>query len=112
MVAEVIQYIGVSELKPEEQQTVNSLATEYYQKLKRTIKNFTSITVHIKTHSKGGGREKFSVHLKLVAPTRIFESTKAVDWDLARTLHKAFNDLENEIKDKLHTDNQKPKSYG
>ncbi len=112
MVEEVIQFIGVRELEPEEQQVVSNLSTEYYQKLKRSVKNFTSLAVHVKTHNKGGAKKKFSVHIRLIAPTHIIESRKAAaDWDLARTLHKAFKNIENEVKDKLHTDDQRPKTY-
>lgn len=111
MVEEVIQFIGVRELEPEEQQVVSNLSTEYYGKLKRAVKNFTSLAVHVKTHNKGGEKKKFSVHIRLIAPTHIIESRKAADWDLARTMHKAFKNLENEVKDKLHTDDQKPKTY-
>ncbi len=111
MEKEIIQFIGVNQLEPEEQQTVNDLATEYYGKLKRTIKNLSSLVVHVKTYAKEGKRKKFSIHTRLISSTHIFESTKTADWDLARTLHKSFKDLENEIKNRLHTDEQRPKPY-
>lgn len=111
MEKEMIQFVGVSKLEPEEQQTVNDLTTEYYGKLKRTVNNITSLVVHVKTYNKGGQRKKFSMHVRLIAPTQLFESTRTSDWDLARSLHKAFKDLESEIKHQLHTDDQKPKLY-
>jgi hypothetical protein len=95
--AEVIQYVGLNELNEVEIPMVNTLATEYYEKIKRALHNETSIKVHIKTHSKSGSRPKYSIHVQAKAPTRLFESTKAVDYDLARCLHKAFKDIEREI---------------
>ena len=42
-----------------------------------------------------------------MAPTQTFESTHAADWDLARTLHKAFKNIEHEIEHKLKVSEQK-----
>ena len=56
MIKEQIQFVGVSKLPPEEQQIVNDLATEYYEKIKRSVKNLTSLVVHIKEYSKTGNR--------------------------------------------------------
>lgn len=102
---EMIQYVGVSDLEPEEQLEVSRLSTEYYPKLKRQLKNVMSLVVHIKRYDKGGST-KFSIHTRVIAPTRIFESCKSHDFDLARALHKSFKDLENEIRHKLHTEEQ------
>ena len=106
---EVIQFIGVSDLEPEEQSVVNRLSTEYYDKLKRQINNMTSLKVHVKVADKEGNRKRFDIHTHLIAPTRKFSSTKAQDWDLPRTLHKSFQDLENQIRHALHTDETRPK---
>ncbi len=106
---DIIEFVGLSDLDETEKEILNTLSTEYYQKLKRTLKNVTSLVVHIKKYKKQGTKHKFSINVRAIAPTRAFESTKAADWDLARTLHKAFKDLENQIKHKLHTDDQKPK---
>lgn len=97
---EPIQFIGVKELDNVQQTIVNKLSTEYYDKIQRELKNLTSIVVHVKAYEKEGKKSKFSIHLRAIAPTKIFESTKAADWDLARALHKAFKDLERQI---LHT---------
>lgn len=108
MQAEVIQFIGVDELNDEEKATCNDLANEYYDKIKEALKNVTSLVVHVKIYS-GKGKEnkhakKYSICARAVAPTVIFDSTKAADWDLARTLHKAFKDLEHQIHHKFHDD--------
>lgn len=103
---EVIQYIGIDELDSSERAVLDKLSAEYYDKIQRSLKNITSIVVHIKEYGKGGDRKKYSLHLRAIAPTVIFESGKASDWDFARTLHKAFKDVERQIQHKLHTDDQ------
>lgn len=94
---EPIQFIGVNELDEPQKALVNKLSTEYYDKIQRSLKNLTSLVIHVKQYEKEGKKSKFSIHIRAIAPTRIFESTKASDWDLTRTLHKAFKDLERQI---------------
>lgn len=108
---EIIQFIGMKELSPEEQAIVNTLSTEYYQKIKRSLKNLTSLAIHIKMHKKGGAKKKYSIHIRAIAPTAIIESKRAADWDLARTLHKSFKNIEHEIEHKLKVSSQRPKAY-
>ena len=109
---EPIQIIGIDEIEDEiEKGTINKLANEYYEKIQRSLKNITSITLHIKAHTKGGKAKKWDMRVKVIAPTKIFEAQES-DWDLARSLHRVFKNVEREIQHKLHTDNQRPKSYG
>ena len=109
---EIIQFIGVNELEDADQAVVNKLSTEYYEKIKRSLNNLTSMTVHIKTYKdEGGNRLKYSMHTKVIAPTHIFDSEKTSDWDLARALHKTFKDLESQIEHKLHVSDQKEKGH-
>lgn len=107
---EPIQVVGIELLSEQEKTIANKLINEYYQKIVRELKNITSITVHLKAHTKGGKKKKFDVRVKASAPTRIFESQES-DWDLARTLHRVFKNMEREIQHKLHSDNQYNKSY-
>ena len=108
---EPIQIIGIDEVDNEsEKDLVNKLANEYYEKIQRSLKNLTSITLHIKVHSKGGKAKKWDLRVKVIAPTKIFESQES-DWDLARSLHRVFKNVERQIDHKLHTDRQKPKGY-
>lgn len=94
---ELIQFIGLRELDPVDQEMVRKIIFEQYPKLKRRLHNLTSLVVHIKPYGKGGARQKYSFHMRAVAPTRIFESTKAYAWDLATSVHKAFDDLDHQI---------------
>ena len=107
---EPIQVIGIDLLDDVERGIVNKLVNEYYQKIFRELKNITEVTVHVKAHSKGGKRKKFDIRVKAIAPTRIFEAQES-DWDLARTLHRVFKNIEREIQHRLRTDSQHRKSY-
>lgn len=105
---EVIQFIGVSDLPAEEQAIVHQLTTEHYEKIKRKLHNLTNMTVHVKCYDKEGDRKKYSLHVKVMAPTKEFNSTKADDWELPRAVHKAFNDIDAQIKHRLHNDTSRP----
>jgi ribosome-associated translation inhibitor RaiA len=101
MTMEPIQVIGIKDLDDVEKDTVNQLANQYLEKLKRDLKNMTSIVVHIKITNKEGNRKKYNIKTRAIAPTKIFESSDA-DWDLARTLHMVFNDLKRQIQHSFH----------
>ncbi len=108
---EAIQFTGLNELTAEDQARVKDLAAEYYNKIKRALKNVTSLAIHIKPYRKAGKKKKFSVHIKAIAPTVVLTSTKAVDWDIARVMHKAFQDIEQEIHHRFHSDTTFRKPY-
>jgi len=107
---ETIQVTGIDELSEEEKGIVNTLANEYYGKIQRGLKNITSITLHIKQHSKTGKKHKSDIRVKVIAPTQIFEAQES-DWDLARTLHRVFKNIERQIEHRLKVSDQKDKSY-
>lgn len=111
MEKEAIQFIGVKDLSDAEKATVNTLSTEYYQKIKVALKNITSLAVHVKLHgniedNEKSKKKKFSIKVRVIAPTHVIESNMATDWDLARTLHKAFKNIEHEIEHKLKVSDQ------
>jgi ribosome-associated translation inhibitor RaiA len=100
---EMIQFVGVSELAPEEQALVSKLSTEQYEKIKRLIPNIEQMVVHIKHYEKEGEKKKFSLHIRVKAPTQaVIESCKSHDFDLARALHKAFDDVRTQIEHRFH----------
>jgi len=105
---EVIQFVGVSDLSAEEQEVIQRLTTENYEKIKRDVHNLTNMTVHVKCYAKEGNRKKYSLHVKVAVPTKEFNSSNADDWELARALHKAFNDIRNQIRHRLHSDVGRP----
>lgn len=97
---EAIQFIGLNDLDKVDQAMVNKLATEYYDKFKRMLKNESSLRIHIKSYGKGGARDKYSVHVMLIAPTQTFESSKAnqaAEFDLASCMHESFKNLERQL---------------
>jgi ribosome-associated translation inhibitor RaiA len=98
---EPIQFIGLNALEDVDQQMVQTLTTEYYDKIQRELKNLTSLVIHIKTAAKEGHRHRYEVTVRAIAPTRVFESSSE-DWDLATSLHKTFKDLEREIQHAFH----------
>ncbi len=116
---EVIQFVGLKDLSPFEQNTVQNLTSEAFGKLKRRTKNLTSLVIQIKaydkTTSKGTdkkqGKKKYSVNIKVLTPTKSFASTKAVDWDLNRVIHSAFKKVEGEIIHRFKDDVSYKKPY-
>jgi ribosome-associated translation inhibitor RaiA len=109
---ELIQFIGVSELAPEEQAVVSRLSTEHYEKLNRILKNnIENMTVHVKCYAKEGEKKKFSLHVRVKIPSHaVIESCKSHDFDLARALHKSFDDLRTQVEHRFHT-GTRPKTY-
>ncbi len=100
---EMIQFVGVNELAPEEQELVSRLSTENYEKFTHLVKNIEQMVVHIKTYENEGQKKKFALHIRIKVPTMaIFESCKSHDFDLARALHKSFDDIRTQIEHKFH----------
>ena len=111
---EPIQFIGLNELEDVDQDMVQTLTSEYYDKIQQELKNVTSLVVHIKALEKGGHRNRYEITVRAEAPTRIFESNKgpeAASWDLASALHNAFKNLEREITHAFHGERGWKKDY-
>ena len=104
----IIQFVGVNDLAPEEQEIIQNITTENYEKIVTLIQNLTDLIVHVKTHDEEGQRKKYTFKIRCAAPTHIIESHKGFDWDLARALHKGFNDVIKQIEHKLHSDTTRP----
>jgi hypothetical protein len=109
----IIQFIGLNELTPEEKHTVMVLSTEYQDKIQIEMQKPTSIAVHIKLFygKENQKRKKFGIHIKTLAAGKIYEEKTAADWDLARTLHEAFNSLERLILHSKHKDSQRKPAH-
>ena len=100
-----IQTKGTELLEEKEKQITNKIIDEYYPKIQRQFKNLTSLTINFKGYKKQGKNKKYSINIKAIAPTKIFEAN-ASDWNLTRTLHKVMNKLKAEIEHKLHVSEQ------
>jgi len=105
----MIQFKGLKALDARRKRIVEDICAKNLPKVRRSMKNMTDLIVHVKSHEKDGARAKFSIHLKAVAPTRLFTSSKATDWAIARATNKAFVDVLSRIKKGLKSDNQRPK---
>jgi ribosome-associated translation inhibitor RaiA len=92
-----IQFIGFRELEDVDKDMLMKIINEQFPKIKRKLHNDTSLVVHIKPYGKGGARQKYSFHMRAIAPTRIFETSHATAWDLATAVHKAFEELDHQI---------------
>ena len=109
---EILQFVGLKALTAEEQDIVNRLSTPYFEKIKRAARNLTNIKVHIKCYEKEGDKKKYSIHVHVKIPTHaIIESCKSHDYELQKSIHAAFQDVQAQLKHKLRTDDQKPKPY-
>lgn len=89
---DMIQYNGLNDFEPVEQAMIKTLVDEYASKISRALHNDTSLTVHIKSHSKGGKRERIEISVRVAAPTKIFEA-KSEEWDLSKAVHEVFKAL-------------------
>jgi hypothetical protein len=97
MKEENIQFIGLRDVEDVDKEMLQKIISEQYPKIKRKLHNDTKLVVHIKPHTKGGARQKYSFHIRAIAPTRIFETRHSVAWDLATAVHEAFDDLDHQI---------------
>lgn len=94
----IIQYIGLRDLEPLEQDIVKRISEQCSPRLLREAHNDIDITVHVKTHNKGGSRSKYSVHLKLVYANNVLDIDKVADWELPRAVADAFEAMHQKIK--------------
>ena len=105
--AEMIQYIGVHDLTDDERMALEEVVLSYHEKVRRKAKNATSLTVHVKAHGnppdgeKNDKQRKYSLHVKLISPSRTLEAS-AADFDIRRMTHAALIALLNEIEHHFH----------
>ena len=52
------QFVGLRDLSPEDQEIVQRLSTEYYEKIRRDLPTVLGLTVHIKCYEKEGKRKQ------------------------------------------------------
>ena len=104
-----IKYVGLHDLNPLEQESVHKIAIEYFPKMKREVDNLVSMKVTIKTHHIGGKRKKYSIHVQMSSPGHTFTSTRAVDWDISRTMHKSCTECLAQIIHRIHPVDRRPR---
>jgi len=100
----VLTIVGLKEtnLDDFEKKYVFDLCNKNIIKITRALANVNEIIIHIKEYKKStNSKGKFSVHIKVVAPTKIIAIDRSSDWDLARALHKAFADIMHRIEHRI-----------
>jgi len=102
----MIRFRGFDSLDAFEIAEAEKLAKAYHDKYERDLKELI-LFVDIKTYNRDGKRKKFSIHARIEEP---IVSASAADWDLPRTLHKVFKNIENEIQHKFKTFGHKPRT--
>ncbi|HJZ18634.1 MAG TPA: HPF/RaiA family ribosome-associated protein [Candidatus Nanoarchaeia archaeon] len=100
-----LQTIDFDLLDESDKRDFSRLFNEYSKKIGRKLKNISSFIVHIKEYNKSGMRKKFSIHVRVIVPTRMIEA-EAFDWDFKRALHKVFKKLEEEIERRFRVSNE------
>lgn len=107
---DIIQYTGLKELAEKDQATVQKIATENFEKVKRMFNNILQLKILIKEYKTEGSKskqKKYSVHLQANSSTSTMDVDKAQDYDIARAMHKAFADLRELIEHHLHKEGSK-----
>ena len=110
-VGNIIQYVNLKELDAEEQTVVIGIFDKEYEKIHRLFSgNLVNLLVHIKVHDKGG-KKKYSVHIRAEAPTKIFATKMAVDWDLKRATRKATEEIKNHVSHEFKHQHNKKEAF-
>ena len=101
-----LQTKGMELLSEKEKQIADRLLNEYYEKIKRQIKNDFTLKVNFKEYEKDGKNKKYSIDAEIIFPGKKF-SASDYDWDFARALHKVMIKFVNQIEHKFHISEQK-----
>ncbi len=80
---------------------VMKISSFYAEKLAYLVKNELNIALHFKEYKKKGKQHKFSIHARAIFPGGTVASGNAHDWDIRRAVHKAFRDLEHQLRSRF-----------
>lgn len=95
-----IKVLGLDDFDPVEEKRIIELASEYYDKVKRS--KAALLVLHGKKHEHDGGKSKYSFHARLEGVGALVE-VRDDDWDLSRALHRTLRKLENAVQKKYKT---------
>ena len=106
-----IKFVGLNDTKlnPYQKYTVKKIASNEAFKLQRKINNEMNLVIHLKDYDKGG-KQKFSIHLRIETPGQMISSEQH-DWELETALRKVFNNAKNSVKKKFRGDSSWDKPY-
>ena len=94
-----ITYKGLKKLDSFDISTVQTLVERNFPKIERHFDNAT-LTVDIKKASKTGNRSRYTVLLRVTAPTKTILKAEHTDWELQRAIHRAFDNIKSEARHK------------
>src|SRR3989338_6419924 len=94
--AQEIQIVDIDQLDEIECGTVLRLAKQYLPKIRRALKNDVHLIVHVKKYDEEGRQQKYSVHIRVLGPTRPLAAASD-DWYLNTALHDSFKNLFSQI---------------
>ncbi|MEK6947611.1 MAG: hypothetical protein AABX19_00050 [Nanoarchaeota archaeon] len=100
-----INYSGLNDLSKDEQFTLKSIMEKHFPKVARLLNEDSELLVYIKVLKKES-RKRFNINLTLRSSKNTFKQSnkdteKGGDWDLAKSVHKSMDALENEVQHKL-----------
>lgn len=95
-----ITYKGLKKLDSFEISKVQTLANRYFPKIQRHFSN-AALTIDVKKADIEGRRARYTILLRVSAPTKIILSAEHTDWELQRAIHRAFDNIKNEAKHKF-----------
>ena len=106
-----IKFVGLNkaQLEPYQKYNIKKIASNEAMKLQKKINNELNLVLHLKAYNKGG-RQKYSVHIKLEYPGQLIAINQD-DWDLETALRKTFDNAKNAVKKKFRGDSSRDKEY-
>ncbi|MSR86398.1 hypothetical protein EXS74_03305 [Candidatus Woesearchaeota archaeon] len=106
-----IIYNRLKDLNVVETQEVKRLSEQTFEKVKRDLFD-CKLIVDIHKFEKAGARAKYSIHYRVEHPSTLL-TAEETDWDLAKALHKASDNLLEEVRKKAKKETRKtgPKPF-
>lgn len=98
--AQKIIYKGLKKLDSFDISKVQTLTNRYFSKIERHFSN-ASLTVNVKKAAVTGKRARYTIILRVSAPTKVVLFAEHTDWELQRAIHRAFDNIKNEARHKF-----------
>ena len=91
-----IQLIGAKVLSEDEKESVYSIATEYYAKIYKKMRDMSALVVHIKTSEKQVKSKLYEIKSRAVSPSSVVESREE-SRELPQAVADSFEKIMHEI---------------
>ena len=99
-----LEKVGFELLNEKTREDFDKIFEEHSPRIERKLKNVESCRIMLKEYGQGR-RTKFSIHILVNYSGKTLEAD-ATDWDLRKTVRKAFNKIEEEIEHVFHVSDQ------